>query len=326
MSEVLDFSANINDFIKVKNIMIKNEYIRNYPENNLNEYKALLAGDNFGIDNISIVSGLTSFIHLFMRSIDGNVIIISPAFTEYVKAPANGKKILIPFNAVNKNPEIIKNFDFDVLFLVYPDSPTGQMLDRESLFSLIENARKKNSIVFIDESFIWFVNGREINESDIIKRYQNVIIGRSLTKIMAVPGLRLAYILSNPETISGIEKILEPWRINEPALIYLANNKNDFRDIGEKTEIERKYIMKSIKKMGLEVIGNPRANYITLRLPLGCDGDSLKAYLAGMNIMIRLLDDYSEFGNGYIRVNVKRRVKNRVLLNALSDYIGGVHG
>ncbi len=324
ISGILDFSANMNDFIRVKNLTLKREYIENYPENNLSKYKKILACDEFNSDNIAIVPGLTPFIHSFMGSIKGNVIIVSPVFTEYMKSKTNGKKILIPFNILNRNPEILKNYDFETLFLVYPDSPTGQIMNSNSLLSILEISMKKNSTVFIDESFIWFVNNRKINERDLIEKYHNIIIGRSMTKVLSIPGLRLAYIVSNPDRISIIENNLEPWRINEAALLYISSHVEDLSHIAKKTEVERKYLIKSLANKGFNIIGNPQANYITFKLPKNIDGYKLKAYLAGRNIMVRILDDYSEFGSNYIRVNVKRRIKNRILINALY-YYGDTH-
>ncbi|MCL4349262.1 aminotransferase class I/II-fold pyridoxal phosphate-dependent enzyme [Ferroplasma acidiphilum] len=326
LSSILDFSASISDFNRVKNFIIKKEYIENYPETNLAAYKKILAGNEFNPANISLVSGLTAFIHTFLASIKGNVIIISPAFTEYLKPQIEGKRIIIPFNVVNDHPEILSNFNFEALFLVYPDSPTGQLMSSSSIYSIIEIAMKKNSTVFLDESFIWFVNNREIMERELIEKYNNVIIGRSMTKILSIPGLRLGYIASNSTTIHSIEEKLEPWRINQAALAYIYGHVQDLSNVALSTETERNYLIKSLKNIGFRTVGKPRANYITFQLPASIDGSRLKAYLAGKNIMIRLLDDYNEFGSNYMRISVKKRVKNKVLINALNCYTGEIHG
>jgi histidinol-phosphate/aromatic aminotransferase/cobyric acid decarboxylase-like protein len=326
LRNVLDFSASINDFISVKNMIIKKELIENYPEINLDKYKKILAGDEFAPENIALVPGLTSFIHKFMLSVNGNVVIVSPTFTEYLKPEIRGKKIIVPFDILNKNPDILKNYNFNALFLVYPDSPTGQIIDKNSFYSIIEIAMKKNSTLFLDESFIWFVNNREINEMELIEKYSNIIIGRSMTKVISMPGLRLGYIASNCLTIQKIEKSLEPWGINEIALAYLGSYTGNLTYLGKKTEIERNYVIKSLKNTGYQVIGMPRANYITFQLPENIDGKYLKKYLAENNIMIRLLDDYNEFGSNYMRIAIKRRAKNRILINALSAYTGEIHG
>ncbi len=325
LGDILDFSASINDFINVKNFTVKKEYIENYPEINLVKYKKILAGGEFNPENIALVPGLTTFIHMFMASIKGNIVIVSPTFTEYLKPQIYGKRILIPFTVLDKHPEILKNYSFKALVLVYPDSPTGQLMDKNSLFSIIEIAMNKNSTVFLDESFIWFVNNRAIHERELLEKYNNVIIGRSMTKVLSIPGLRLGYIASNRSTICNIEMALEPWRINEVALIYLNSQSENLSHIGKKTEVERNYVIKSLKMTGFRLIGDPMANYATFQLPDKIDGYKLKTYLAGKNIMIRLLDDYNEFGSNYIRVGIKRRAKNKILINALKYYTGGIH-
>ena len=104
---VLDFSANMNDFIRIRNLKINSVFIKNYPENNLNAYKSLVSEGKFKNENIAIIPGLTSFIHSFMSYINGNSIIISPAFTEYINAHTDSYRVVFPFDIINKNPEII---------------------------------------------------------------------------------------------------------------------------------------------------------------------------------------------------------------------------
>jgi threonine-phosphate decarboxylase len=321
---VLDFSANMNDFIPVKNMKIDRRYIKNYPENNLEYYKSRLLEGKFTNENIAIIPGLTSFIHFYMAGLRGNVIIISPAFTEYNDAPTEAYRISLPFNAVDRNPQIINNYNFDALFLVYPDNPTGQIMSKDSLIEILDICTKKNANIFLDESFIWFVNNREIDELELISTYHNLIIGRSLTKILSIPGLRLAYILSSNENIYNIEKNLDPWRISQPALLYLRSCSMDFGGIPEKTEKEREYVIKSLKKIGLQPVGLPRANFATFRLPGEIDGTKLKKFLESRNIMVRMLDDYPEFGSNYIRIGIKKRKKNIILLRSIKEYAGGL--
>ena len=225
---VIDFSANMNDFIHIKGMKIKSTCIKNYPESDLQSYKSILSGREFKPENITIIPGLTPFIHSFMQGIEGISIIISPAFTEYLDASSENSRVILPMDTVERNPEIIKNYNFKAVFLVYPDNPTGQLISEKSLIKILDICVYKSAMLFLDESFIWFVNKREIDEGKLIEKYRNLIIGRSLTKILAVPGLRLAYLISSPGNINEIEKKLDPWRINQPALLYLRENNMDF--------------------------------------------------------------------------------------------------
>ncbi len=322
---VIDFSANMNDFISIKGMKIKSTYIKNYPESDLEAYKSILSGRKFKPANIAIIPGLTSFIHSFMQGIDGISIIISPAFTEYLDASSENSRVILPMDTVESAPEIIKNYNFKAVFLVYPDNPTGQLISEKSLVKILDICVYKSAMLFLDESFIWFVNKREIDEGELIEKYPNLIIGRSLTKILAIPGLRLAYLISSAGHINEIEKRLDPWRINQPALLYLLKSNMDFCQIAEKTEIERKYVIKSLEKAGLALVGHPRANFATFRLPDSVNGERIKEFLAGNNIMIRVLDDYPEFGINYIRIGIKQHKKNIILIKSIEKYIGGFH-
>ena len=321
----LDFSANMNDFIQVKNMKINSVYIKNYPEVNLEFYKSIVSEQKFKNENITITPGLTFFIYHYMASLDGNVIIISPAFTEYIYAATVSQRIILPFNVINKNPGIIENYSFDALFMVYPDNPTGQIMSKKNIVKILDICAKKNARLFLDESFIWFVNNRDLDEVELIESYPNLIIGRSLTKILSVPGLRLAYVISSDNNISEIEKNLEPWRISQPALLYLRTANMNFNGIPEMVEKERNYVVKSMESINIKLIGSPRANFATFELPAGIDGMNMKKFLAERGIMIRLLDDYQEFGINYIRISIKKHRKNNVLIRSIREYMGGRH-
>lgn len=321
----LDFSANMNDFIQVKNMKISSVYIKNYPEVNLEFYKSIVSEHKFKNENITIIPGLTFFIYHYMAGIDGNVIVISPAFTEYMYAATAAHRIILPFDVINKNPEIIENYSFDTLFMVYPDNPTGQIMSKKNIMKILDICVKKNARLFLDESFIWFVNNRELDEVELIESHPNLIIGRSLTKILSVPGLRLAYVLSSNNNISRIEKNLEPWRISQPALLYLRTCNMNFNGIAEMVERERNYVVRSLESINIKLIGSPRANFATFKLPAGIDGMNMKKFLAERGIMIRLLDDYPEFGINYMRISIKKHGKNTVLIRSIREYIGDRH-
>ena len=322
---VLDFSANMNDFIQVRNMKINSVYIKNYPEVNLEFYKSIVSEHKFKNENVTIIPGLTFFIHNYMAGLDGNVIVISPTFTEYMYAATAAHRIILPFDVINKNPEIIENYSFDTLFLVYPDNPTGQIVNKKNIIKILDICVKKNARLFLDESFIWFVNNRELDEAQLIESYPNLIIGRSLTKILSVPGLRLAYVISSNNNISRIEKNLEPWRISQPALLYLRACNMNFNGIPEIVEKERNYVIKSMESINIKLIGSPKANFATFKLPTGINGRDMKKFLAEREIMIRLLDDYQEFGINYIRISIKKHGKNTVLIRSIREYIGDRH-
>ncbi len=322
LKKILDYSANMNDFIKINDIKLKSEYIENYPEIDLYKYKKILANNEFNARNILIIPGLTYFIHKFISMLKNNIIVINPSFTEYIYSKYDYNKIIINYDTIIKDPDIIKNYNFSAIFLVYPDNPTGNLIDKNILFKLINISYNKNAYFFIDESFIYFVKNKEINENEIINQYNNVIIGRSLTKIFTIPGLRLGYAISDENNINNIEKYLEPWRISEIALKYIENLNFDIIDYTkEKTGIERNYMIKKLLKLNFELIGNPEANYITLKLNEKYNAYELKKYLEDRNIMIRLLDDYNIFNKNYIRLNVKKRYKNKILLDNIKNFM-----
>ncbi|MEM0139702.1 MAG: aminotransferase class I/II-fold pyridoxal phosphate-dependent enzyme [Ferroplasma sp.] len=324
INQIIDFSSNMNDFINIHNFSIAPEYIKNYPEIGMDSYKRKLADKEFSENNIFPVPGITYFIHRYLSMINGNIIIITPVFTEYLYILNHGKKIFIPFEAIEKDPDIIQNYNFKAIILVYPDSPRGEMLNINSLLRLIGLSYKKNAFVILDESFIWFVEQRHLNEKKIIEEYSNVIIARSMTKVFSMPGLRLGYVASCPENIDKLEAMQEPWAISEVALKYLEGiDYKILESVPSAVAVERKYLIGRMAKLGFSAVGIPEANYATFHIPDHINGITLKTYLENHNLMVRTLEDYPEFGYNYMRINIKRREKNNILINEISKFNGG---
>ena len=82
------------------------------------------------------------------------------------------------------------------------------------MLKIISAAKKKSSLVFIDETFIELVP--ESNESLIkyLKNYENLFILRSLTKSFGLAGIRIGYGVSNSQIIDPLQKIKIPWNVS----------------------------------------------------------------------------------------------------------------
>ncbi len=311
VKKILDFSSNMNDFINIKSYFVKSSDIKNYPESKLDPYNKIISNDEFDGENIMIVPGLTYIIHKFILSLSGNIIIVSPSFTEYLNAPFNGNRIILPYNIIASNPEILFYYNYSAIFIVYPDNPTGNMLPLKSLNNILRISDEKNAYIFLDESFIYFVNKRELNENDIIKKHNNIIIGRSLTKFFSIPGLRIGYIASGKENIIHLNKIAEPWRMPQFSLEYIKDlDYASMLNIPETISRERKYMIGELEKLNFKLVGRPKANFITFKIPF--DGRIIKSFLEKNGIMIRTLEDYDTFGKNFIRISIKQHNKNLI--------------
>ena len=102
-----------------------------------------------------------------------------------------------------------------VLWLTNPHNPTGQLWSRASLEPLLD----RYALVICDEAFLPLVPGGEAQSLvPLLARHPNLVVVRSLTKLLAVAGLRLGYALGDPQRLARWAAWRDPWPLNGLAL------------------------------------------------------------------------------------------------------------
>ena len=94
-----------------------------------------------------------------------------------------------------------------VVFLAYPNNPTGNLWDRQQLCELIEGAP---GLVVVDEAYTAFARTSLLPE---LSRYPNLLVLRTLSKL-GLAGLRLGFLVGSPDWLAELEKVRLPYNIN----------------------------------------------------------------------------------------------------------------
>lgn len=100
-----------------------------------------------------------------------------------------------------------------VLYLCTPNNPTGVMPAQEDLGAIIRHGAEVGCDVVLDEAFIDFVD-EKLSFIASIKNHSHVIVVRSMTKMYAIPGIRLGYVVAHPSIIEGIKRLAPHWNVN----------------------------------------------------------------------------------------------------------------
>lgn len=108
--------------------------------------------------------------------------------------------------------------DTKILFLVNPNNPTGTVLDPSKLKSFCLEMSKK-TIVYSDEAYLEFLEPtQQVSMVELVRQGHNVIVSRTFSKIYGLAGLRVGYIVANPELIQKMAKYQTGTIINQPAI------------------------------------------------------------------------------------------------------------
>jgi len=329
LNSVIDFSSNLNNFIDPGDIGRTGgtEYLRIYPEDQPEWLLEKLSRYSHArSEEILLGPGLTHFIHLIGDLYENSKLLIaSPTFTEYERT-CNINDIrctVLPDRILSTNPHILDRFSPSAVILTRPDNPTGSMITLPDLRGIIETAERIGSMVFVDEAFIDFTGDREFFTTvPLVNDFSNLVLGRSLTKILAMPSIRMGYLVSKRANLDAFERIMEPWAIGQDHLEIMRDT--DLEGIRKSTDLvkeSREYLIGSMKKIGMEKVGEPHANFVTFRIMEGIDPDKLLSSLESSGILVRSLWNYRDFGRQYIRISVKPKHLTDMLLEALRKAI-----
>jgi len=108
------------------------------------------------------------------------------------------------------------NERYDAVILVNPNSPTGALLSPKSLAELI--ARFPGTRFWIDETYIDFCGSEHALER-FASESGNAFVCKSMSKVYALSGLRVAYLVGPSEEIAMLSRLVPPWAVSLPAQV-----------------------------------------------------------------------------------------------------------
>ena len=203
--DILDFSSNISPLgsspLVRKTIKNQVKNIETYPDSDSAELRDNLSWyTKIPTNQIVVGNGATELIYNFCNAFFSKgtkVVIPIPTFGEYeAAAKLSGAKVAF-VKTMNLN-ETLDGFIRKIpnngcVFVCNPNNPTGILIPRKKMVRLIQAAKKKETIVFVDESFIELVPDFEESVAKDVKKYENLFVLRSMTKSFGLAGIRIGY-------------------------------------------------------------------------------------------------------------------------------------
>ena len=333
---LIDFSANINPLglnKKVKEAIIKAlEEVERYPDITYYNLKSAISEfEKVNKDDLILGNGAAEIIFNLVRAIKPKKVLIpAPTFGEYEEATLSVDSNIKYYYLKEDNNWIIDqhiinyiNDDIDMIFICNPNNPTGTITSKEVIINIAKKALSTNTIVVIDESFLDFVRDVEsYSVINLLNEYRNIFIIKSMTKLFAIPGVRIGYgICKNKDIISKLELVSVPWNINVLAEKAALAALKDTEYI-EKTilyiEEEKTYLYKELSEFNDIKVFNPSVNFIMFKINKNIN---LKIELMKENIIIRSCNNYIGLDDSYYRVAVRTREENNKLIIALKKVI-----
>jgi threonine-phosphate decarboxylase len=345
VSEILDFSANINPrglppraMARLAEDAADSRLLGLYPDPSARRLrKALSKRLAVPPDAIVVGPGAEALLSPILRSLRAtHALVPVPAFSEYRRVCAQQGAEFVPFGLdrsecfripVTRFCVRIEKERCNAVFLNNPHNPSGAMLEAREVRRILDSTKSIGGTLILDEAFIDYAPSASL----VVEAagLQGLIVVRSLTKFYGCPALRVGYAVARPEMIRRVMDGLPTWPVTQLAMDALAEAVEDgeYADasIRENT-VERERMAESLKALDVVVFPSA-ANYLLLELAMGTPAASeLRARLISKHrILIRNCESYEGLEAGrYVRVAVRSREENGRLVGALREELKGI--
>ncbi|SFH36310.1 histidinol phosphate aminotransferase apoenzyme [Nitrosospira sp. Nsp14] len=296
--------------------------INRYPDASAASLKAMLRAALAVPDGMEIMLGngsdeIIQIIALACARPGATLLSVEPAFVMFrmIAAFAGMKYVGVPLKAdfsldIDATLEAISQHEPAVIFIAYPNNPTGNLFDARAISRIIEAAP---GLVVVDEAYHAFANASFM---DKLLQYPNLLLMRTLSKL-GLAGLRLGLLAGGPEWLRELEKLRLPYNVGIVTQL-IAEKVLQHRDVllqqAAAIKNERAMLGARLAAMhGIEPFPTD-ANFILFRLS---EAGHVFQNLKKRGVLIKNLDGTHPLLKNCLRVTVGKPDENALFLAAL---------
>jgi len=281
------------------------------------EPEKLLAGladyTGFPEDMIVIGAGMDGVMDTLTRLFLDNgdrTFIPTPTFSYYeiLTIMAGARPVFSPRGLKNEISEDLPS-DTKMAFLCSPNNPTGNVISEEDVRRIIEST---DAIVFLDEAYVEFAEKSLIA---LVKQYDNLIVGRTLSKAFGLAGMRLGYALAPAWIADQYRRAAPPFFgvtcASAAAGSAALSDLSFMRESVKKIVAERQRLQKATNSLPSE------ANFIYLKTEQSSE-DFAERFLE-KGIIIRDCRSFRGAGENHVRITVGTPSENDRFLSAFME-------
>jgi histidinol-phosphate aminotransferase len=294
--------------------------LRKYPQPTADTFREAAAKIfNVKPENIICTNGGDDLLNITMRAFcDANRAVAYPTPT-YSLYPVlaqiqNCPFIEIPFDKEFNLPAKLASTGASLTIVCNPNAPSGTFIAKKELVQLAEELKGKG-ILLIDEAYVDFA---EDNCLELIKKFDNVIILRSMSKGYSLAGMRFGFGVADKELIKGLSNIKDSYSVHVVAIAAATAAIEDqqyFKNNIQKIKIDRQILTEELTKLGFAVLTS-QANFVLVK-PAKMRAIEVYDKLKERNIYVRYWA-YPDIKDK-LRITVGTSEQNQILIKALKE-------
>jgi histidinol-phosphate aminotransferase len=328
--DIIKLNTNENPYPPSPQVMktlagIRPEQLRRYPDPLGNAFREAAAELNgVGPENIMCCNGGDDLLAIAVRAFCDEhrpLAYPTPTYSLYpvLARLENCPAIEIPFDQGFRLPAGLATAGAALTIVCNPNAPTGSIIAVEELALL---ARAIGGVLLIDEAYVDFA---EQNCTCLIKRFDNIIVLRSLSKGYSLAGLRFGYAIAPKDHIDGLIKVKDSYNVDAVAIALATAAIKDqayFRENVTKVKKERRVLTDKLRALGF-VVPDSSTNFVMAQTKNG-SAAPIHEQLAQRSIFVRYWNVTGLADK--LRISVGTPEQNGKLVAALGEILAAGGG
>lgn len=200
-----------------------------------------------------------------------------------------------------------------LVWLAYPNNPTGTLFDERDVQRIVEAAP---GIVAVDEAYYAFADATFLPH---VLEYPNLIVVRTLSKV-GMAGVRLGYAAGHPAWIAELDKVRPPYNVNtltQAVVPVLLRHADLLAEQAAAIRRERTRMAAALGLLRRVTVFPSHANFLLIRVP---DAPRWFETLKEAGILVKNVDGWHPRLAGCLRITIGTPAENNAVLEALSRY------
>lgn len=201
-----------------------------------------------------------------------------------------------------------------VIFIAYPNNPTGNLFNQEAIIAIIEAAP---GLVVIDEAYAPFADASFLGR---LANYPQLLVMRTVSKL-GLAGLRLGYVAGHAAIIEQLNKIRLPYNINSLTQLsadFALNNKALFDGQTQAICTERTHVFAELNRLDGITPYPSAANFILFKTPEN-QASTIFTSITQQGVLIKNLNPQGGLLTDCLRVTIGKPDENTAFLQALTN-------
>lgn len=199
-----------------------------------------------------------------------------------------------------------------VVFLAFPNNPTGNLFDADEVKKVIEAAP---GLVVVDEAYAPFTDESFM---PLLGQYDNLVVMRTVSK-MGLAGLRLGLLAGPAQWLDEFEKLRLPYNINtltQKSAEFALKHQVLFDEQTQVIRQQRTWLKNKLEQIADLKVYPSQANFILLRLPENKPASQLHSALKEKGILVKNQDNAAPALKNCLRITVGSEEENRAFVDA----------